>query len=94
MCMERKRRLISSAFGLASSASRHSVTACKMLFGFGNEKFQDFGGHVAILRQIIDKRVRRRRVGNGFFGRDLLGGGFTSSARGGRRRETQTNIAA
>ncbi len=54
-----------------------------MLFGFGNEKFQDFGWDVAILRQMVNKGVSGRRIGDGSFGRDLFGG-FASGARRGR----------
>ena len=66
----------------------------QVLFGFGNEKFEDFRGHFAILRQMIDKRVReaarRQRVLRPRLQRRRLR--EQRARRAGP--ETQTNIAA
>ena len=43
---------MSSAFGLASSANRHSVTICRMLFRFREEELQHLGGNFSVGREI------------------------------------------
>ena len=86
----------SSAFGLRFESEQAFGHGLQMLFGLGNEKFENFVRHFAILRQVIGKRICRceriaARLHRPTSDRSEH---LADGCARGRRRETRTSSAA